>query len=78
MKRTLTLLMTIAAVAITLGCSAEAGKDQSADNTSQTAVTETAVATVGQPAPGFTLTDATGKSHSLSELKGKFVVLDSH
>lgn len=33
-------------------------------------------ATVGEAAPGFTLTDVNGKSHSLSDLKGKFVVLE--
>ena len=31
---------------------------------------------VGQPAPDFTLTDSNGKSHSLSEFKGKIVVLE--
>ena len=31
---------------------------------------------VGQPAPDFTLTDSNGKSHALSEYKGKFVVLE--
>lgn len=34
------------------------------------------VATVGQPAPGFTLTDSNGQSHALSSLKGKWVVLE--
>ena len=31
---------------------------------------------VGQPAPEFTLTDSNGKSHNLSDFKGKFVVLE--
>jgi len=31
---------------------------------------------VGKPAPAFTLTDSNGKSHSLSDFKGKFVVLE--
>jgi len=31
---------------------------------------------VGAPAPSFTLTDASGKSHSLGEFKGKYVVLE--
>ena len=30
----------------------------------------------GKAAPGFTLNDSNGKSHSLSDLKGKFVVLE--
>ena len=40
--------------------------------------TSTAVAApqVGQPAPEFTLTDSNGKSHNLSDFKGKFVVLE--
>jgi peroxiredoxin len=30
----------------------------------------------GQPAPEFSLTDSNGKSHKLSDFKGKFVVLE--
>ncbi|MBC8008971.1 MAG: redoxin domain-containing protein [Burkholderiales bacterium] len=33
-------------------------------------------ATVGEPAPAFTLTDLDGKTHSLSDFKGKTVVLE--
>jgi len=33
-------------------------------------------ATVGQPAPAFTLTDIDGNSHNLSDFKGKTVVLE--
>lgn len=33
-------------------------------------------ATVGQPAPVWTLSDQEGKSHSLTDLKGKYVVLE--
>ncbi len=33
-------------------------------------------ATVGQAAPAFTATDATGKTHKLSDFKGKHVVLE--
>jgi hypothetical protein len=35
-----------------------------------------AAAVVGQPAPEFTVTDASGKSHALSAYKGKWVVLE--
>lgn len=35
-----------------------------------------AVATVGQPAPAFTVSDATGKAVSLADFKGKHVVLE--
>lgn len=31
---------------------------------------------IGQPAPEFTLTDSNGKSHKLSDFKGKLVVLE--
>jgi peroxiredoxin len=33
---------------------------------------------VGQPAPAFTATDLAGKTRSLSEFKGKYVVLEWH
>jgi hypothetical protein len=32
--------------------------------------------TAGEPAPAFTLIDADGRSHSLSDLQGKYVVLE--
>ena len=37
-----------------------------------------AQAVVGSPAPGFTATDSHGQAHSLSEYRGKFVVLEWH
>ncbi len=37
-----------------------------------------AQAVVGSPAPGFTVTDSHGQAHSLSEYRGKFVVLEWH
>ncbi|HSK08568.1 MAG TPA: redoxin domain-containing protein [Vicinamibacterales bacterium] len=33
---------------------------------------------VGEPAPAFTATDHAGKTHTLADLKGKFVVLEWH
>jgi AhpC/TSA family len=33
-------------------------------------------ARIGEPAPAFTATDSNGKSHSLAEYRGKFVVLE--
>ncbi len=38
--------------------------------------TASAAATVGQPAPGFTLKDTNGKAVSLNDYKGKTVVLE--
>jgi len=38
--------------------------------------TSTKLATVGQPAPDFTLQGGDGKTHSLADYKGKFVVLE--
>jgi peroxiredoxin len=35
-------------------------------------------ARIGEPAPGFTAVDSTGKNQSLSAYKGKFVVLEWH
>ena len=37
-----------------------------------------AAPTVGAPAPAFTAKDSTGKTRSLSEFKGKYVVLEWH
>jgi peroxiredoxin len=37
-----------------------------------------AAAEVGKPAPDFTATDINGKPHSLSDYKGKIVVLESY
>jgi peroxiredoxin len=37
-----------------------------------------AAAEVGKPAPAFTATDINGKTHSLSDYKGKIVVLESY
>lgn len=41
-------------------------------------LTALAAPTVGQPAPAFTGTDMNGKKVSLSDLKGKYVVLEWH
>ena len=38
--------------------------------------TDLSAAEIGKPAPGFTLSDIQGKSHSLSDFKGKVVVLE--
>jgi peroxiredoxin len=45
---------------------------------SLSAVAVFAAATVGQPAPDFSIVDSNGKTHKLSDYKGKFVVLEWH
>ena len=42
------------------------------------AATANAAATVGQPAPAFTLSDTNGKTVNLADYKGKTVVLEWH
>ena len=37
---------------------------------------ESKSASIGQPAPNFTLQGGDGKTHSLSDYKGKFIVLE--
>ena len=41
-------------------------------------ITTALAATVGEPAPGFTAVDSNGKQQSLSDYKGKYVVLEWH
>lgn len=41
------------------------------------ALAEQPKATIGEKAPGFTLTDQNGKEHSLSDYEGKVVVLET-
>ncbi|MBX2796079.1 MAG: redoxin domain-containing protein [Myxococcales bacterium] len=43
---------------------------------SSSATTTSSAATIGQAAPAFTLTDLSGTSHSLSDLRGSTVVLE--
>jgi len=61
-------MRTIIFTALCLG--ALLGITVSAQNTSATS------ATIGQPAPDFTLQGSNGKPHSLADYKGKFVVLE--
>ncbi len=42
------------------------------------ALTASAAAIVGEPAPAFTATDDRGATHSLADYQGKFVVLEWH
>lgn len=51
----------------------QGGNEQRAGAATEAAAT---TAAVGQAAPEFTLSDTKGKNHSLSQYKGKFVVLE--
>ena len=63
MRMTTTALALVACLGIVAGCGTDAvSKDQEAR--------------VGSKAPDFTLTDAHGQKHTLSDLKGKYVVLE--
>src|SRR5277367_3260917 len=53
-----------------LCCGALLGLTVSAQNTAPS------LATVGQPAPNFTLQGSDGKSHALADYQGKYVVLE--
>jgi peroxiredoxin len=65
--RGLRLMLATAAIATLASAPALAG---------EMAPPEVAGATVGAPAPDFTLTDAAGKTHSLKDYAGKVVVLE--
>ncbi|MDX9857459.1 MAG: thioredoxin family protein [candidate division Zixibacteria bacterium] len=78
MRKTTCLLFGAVALSALVGCSAEAGKNDATEKTAapqETSATP-AVATIDQPAPAFTLTDTEGTVHSLSDFKGKYVVLE--
>ncbi|MCB2229491.1 redoxin domain-containing protein [bacterium] len=78
MKKTLLSLFSIVALIGLVGCSGEADSGATSENSSKADETSaTAVsAKVDETAPDFTLTDATGTAHSLSDFKGKYVVLE--
>jgi peroxiredoxin len=67
------LLLLMAAVVVQAGEKAAVKKD----DTALERMAETpAFATVGKPAPDFTLVDASGEKHSLSDYRDQFVVLE--
>jgi peroxiredoxin len=79
LKRSVLTVVMLFAFAALVGCSAEAekadAKDMDAD-AQMVAAEMPEVAVVGQAAPDFTLTSADGKEVSLSDYKGKYVVLE--
>jgi len=54
----------------------EPAKPTATTTTTTATTTTTTVAAIGKPAPDFKLTDTDGKPRSLSEFKGKIVVLE--
>ncbi|BAZ13003.1 hypothetical protein NIES4071_48370 [Calothrix sp. NIES-4071] len=76
--------ITTLAIASTAGCDSSNSANQ--NNANQTAPqqesspvsqsTETNAVRVGAPAPAFTAVDSNGKTHNLSDFKGKTVVLE--
>lgn len=65
-----TVLLLLVGAIVQAGNMEKAAVKQTADEQMTTS------ATVGKPAPDFTLMDAQGKKHSLSEYKDKYVVLE--
>lgn len=68
-------IQTITGAALLALAIAPAWADDKAKDPAPVAETPKA-ATVGEKAPDFTLADAAGKKHALSEFKGKYVVLE--
>lgn len=69
-KQTFNRVVLASVTALTMGMMGLTSLTALADNLSD------AQALVGTPAPAFTLKDANGKTRSLSDFKGKFVVLE--
>ena len=75
------ILSWMLAVVAMSSCADNSRKQESADQSQETAVTEVAEAESaavedGTEAPDFTLTDINGKPLTLSSLRGKYVILD--
>lgn len=70
-SKTIGIIAATLTLVATVGYLATAG-----DGHKKHSSTETSVASIGKAAPGFTLMDATGKKHNLSDYRGKYVVLE--
>ncbi|OKH52327.1 thioredoxin family protein [Calothrix sp. HK-06] len=72
--------ITTLAIASTAGCQSSSNSaDSSAPQTASSPVSQnsdTTAVRVGAPAPAFTAVDSNGKTHNLSDFKGKTVVLE--
>jgi peroxiredoxin len=77
-QRALLIVLAIALVAVSAVLAGKAEKVKTAGVVKAESAKSFAptVAAVGKAAPDFVLTDAAGKSHSLSDYEGKYVVLE--
>ena len=75
MKKFVTLLATVSAVAFLAACSEQEDKPMTMPTTSSSSSETTQTSTVAQEAPDFTLQSMDGKTVRLSDYKGKKVYL---
>lgn len=78
MTRITRIFIAVLSVALVAVCWAFAGEGEHKHDhdTKKATAAEMSAATVGQAAPQFTLMSASGNEHSLSDFKGKYVVLE--
>jgi len=75
MKKGMVTALAVIGMAALAGYSVQAGNENAAQAKVK-ASGEMQTAALNEPAPDFTLTDANGKTHSLSDFAGKYVVLE--
>ena len=75
MKKIVTILATVSAVAFLAACSEQEDKPMTMSTTSSSSSETTQTSTVAQEAPDFTLQSMDGKTVRLSDYKGKKVYL---
>ena len=75
MKKIVTILATVSAVAFLAACSEQEDKPMTMSTTSSSSSETTQTSTVAQEAPDFTLQSMDGKTVRLSDDKGKKVYL---
>jgi peroxiredoxin len=76
MKNLITILSVILAVSILTGCKDTTAQEQQTGQGSMQAAEPANSQNEENTAPGFTLTDQDGKTHSLSDYEGKLIVLE--
>jgi len=78
MKRLTIAALSLLAMAFVIGCEGSNTDQGEAPQTDAMPASAKAgeMAEIDAPAPDFTLTDTNGKQHSLSDFKGKYVVLE--